>query len=187
MFKKIWDDPVWSKVIAGVILAIGAVITAYVLDWWATIGRWANKGWGFLFESTSIVNWLFVVMAGCSLLVVLLAITFCWSALLGNEKNPTRNWRDYRTDNLFGLRWRWQYSGGSIVSLYSCCPHCDYQVYAQDFSNDRFDPHIRFICDSCGQMLGDHRESLASVENKVGRFIDQKIRNDSWNIPVKST
>jgi hypothetical protein len=30
MFKKIWKDPVWSKVIAGIILAIGSLLVVWI-------------------------------------------------------------------------------------------------------------------------------------------------------------
>jgi len=41
MLKQYWNDPVWSKVIAGIILAVGALIGTYFLDWWPAIGRFA--------------------------------------------------------------------------------------------------------------------------------------------------
>ena len=33
-FKKLWHDPVWSKVIAGIFLALGALITAFFSERW---------------------------------------------------------------------------------------------------------------------------------------------------------
>ncbi len=37
MLKVIWNDPVWSKVIAGGILAAAAVLLTYFLNWWPFI------------------------------------------------------------------------------------------------------------------------------------------------------
>ena len=37
MLKVIWNDPVWSKVIAGGILAAVAALGAYLLNWWPII------------------------------------------------------------------------------------------------------------------------------------------------------
>ena len=37
--KALWRDPVWSKVIAGVILAALAAVGAYFLQWWPIIVR----------------------------------------------------------------------------------------------------------------------------------------------------
>lgn len=34
MLKKFWNDPVWSKVIASVIFAFGALLATYFLNWW---------------------------------------------------------------------------------------------------------------------------------------------------------
>jgi hypothetical protein len=42
MLKKAWDDPVWSKVIASVILAVGTLLITYFLNWWPAIGRFAQ-------------------------------------------------------------------------------------------------------------------------------------------------
>jgi hypothetical protein len=38
LMKALWHDPVWSKVIAGVILAVTAAVGAYLLQWWPIIG-----------------------------------------------------------------------------------------------------------------------------------------------------
>lgn len=52
MLKKIWHDPVWSKVIAGVILGIGTAAAVYFLDWWPRIIQSLSAALRFLGQRT---------------------------------------------------------------------------------------------------------------------------------------
>jgi hypothetical protein len=56
MLKKLWNDPVWSKVIAGVILSVIMAGLASFLNWWPTIGRFIKKVWEYIFSNTTIPN-----------------------------------------------------------------------------------------------------------------------------------
>ena len=58
MLRKIWHDPVWSKVIVGVVLSIGAATVAYFLDWWPRIIQSLTAAPRFLGQRTSVPNWL---------------------------------------------------------------------------------------------------------------------------------
>jgi hypothetical protein len=64
MLKKIWTDPVWSKVIANGIWAAGAVIVAaivaYVVGWGHSIAAAVSKIISLVAASTLIPNWLLV-------------------------------------------------------------------------------------------------------------------------------
>ena len=62
MLKKLWNDPVWSKVIAGAILAVGTLLGTYFLDWWPTIGRFAKDAYNFALSPTSLLNWIIGVL-----------------------------------------------------------------------------------------------------------------------------
>lgn len=181
--KKLWHDPVWSKVIAGVILAAGAAIGAYFLNWWSAIGTFFASAGDFARAPTSIPNWGLLILGLLSLPTVVLLSALAWQAVYPQKSTPL-SWRTYTTDIYFGLRWRWRYlDDGLIYDTHTFCPHCDFQVYAQDVSSYRFIDHIAFHCDSCGRHLGEFQESPASLENKTKRFIQQKIRNGSWLAP----
>jgi hypothetical protein len=177
MWSKLWNDPVWSKVIAGLILALGATIATYFLDWWPVFGRLASQGYAFALASTPTPHWLLLLLILLALPTVFLTAAIAWASTF-----PTPSWRDYTTDIFFGLRWRWRYfSDGGIDEPHTFCPHCDFQVFPQDVSAYRVVDHITFRCDSCGRHLAEFEESFASLENKIKRFIQQKIRNGTWS------
>lgn len=181
MVKKLWNDPVWSKVIAGVILAAGATIGAYFLNWWPNIGRFIKKGYELAFLSTNVPNWLLGLMSILSLPVILIAAALIWEKIHPKETKKGPEWLSYRSDIYFNLRWRWNYfEDGNIFDLHTFCPHCDFQVFPHNASSFRMIDRIGFRCDSCGRNLGEMDESPDSLQNKVKRFIQQKLRNGFW-------
>jgi hypothetical protein len=181
LFKKLWHDPVWSKVIAGVILAGGATAATSYFRWWDAVGRFVAQLWGYVVSRTPTPNWL---LAGLTLLAVptlLLVGRACSST------SPRSALAAYRTDLFFGLRWRWRYGeGGLPFDLYSFCPSCDYQVYAEHRSLYSAVPQIVFHCDNCGRDVAQLQEPLESLESKIRRLIQQRIRSDAWRSPTGS-
>jgi hypothetical protein len=92
----------------------------------------------------------------------------------------------YTTDTFYGLRWRWSYTSdgtGTPVYLASFCPHCDYEVAPEDTSGFRAMFAIMYNCYGCERPGGTFEESAGSLHNKVGRFIQQKLRNGTWVTP----
>lgn len=180
--KKVWTDPVWSKVIATGILVPLSAIAAYLLNWWPVIKPYGEACYKFALASSIIPNWI-------SFLVVLLAIptVIVWGIALSQKLVPrgstSPSWKSYLSDAFVGLRWRWKYYNdeGGIYDLHSFCPHCDFQVYPQNASAYSAIDRIGFYCDSCHKSLGEHDESYDSLESKINRFIHQKIRNGSWD------
>lgn len=179
---KIWHDPVWSKVIAGFILAVGAIAASYFFDWWPMIGELVAQCYAFVLASTYVPNWLLFILG---LLILPLGIIFgviVWQKVF-TPQAIAPSWQNYTTDFFFGLRWRWTYGGGGqIHDVHTFCPHCDFQVYPQDVSSYRFIDHIAFHCESCNRRLGEFQESFGSLESKTKRFIQQKLRNGTWSI-----
>lgn len=174
MLKKIWHDPVWSKVIAGVALAALAVIGAYFLDWWPAMTQWLGAGVRLLGRSSSVPNWLLGLLVLLALPAVVVGATLL-AARRGDD------WRSYTTDNFYGLRWRWHYIGDGIPDrLATFCPNCDFQVFAQDASSFRSVPRIAYHCDGCDSQLATFDEPDVSLHHKVERLIQQKLRNDTW-------
>jgi hypothetical protein len=180
MLKKLWHDPVWSKVIAGVILAVSATVATYFLHWWPAIGEFISQCFTFAMASSTTPNWLLFVLGLLALpMVILLGAIVREKIFPPQPSSPS--WRSYTTDFFFGLRWRWTYgSRGEIYNAHTFCPNCDFQVFARDVSSYRVIDHIAFHCESCGRHLGEFQESFASLESKTERFIQQKIRNGSW-------
>lgn len=179
MLKSLWKDPVWAAVIATSITAAAGALGTYLLGLWPAIATLVVSGWMLLLAQTSVSNWVLVLLAVSGLPALLLVLALAWSLLPNSSANQT-SWENYRTDAFFGLRWRWRYVGGAIDRLNTFCPHCDYQVYPQRASAYQAIDRIAFQCDSCERQLGTFDESFANLESKAERFIQQKLRNDSW-------
>jgi hypothetical protein len=178
--KGLWNDPVMSSVIAGAILGIGALVGSYFLNWWPSIGHFASDAYDFVFSLTTLPNWLIGVLALFAIATIAVLCVLIWQKISHSTSNVI-DWRNYKTDNFLGLRWRWSYfKDGGIYEMHTFCPNCDFQVYAEDASAYRAVDRISFHCDSCGQRLGEFNESYASLESKVKRLVQQKIRNGSW-------
>lgn len=181
MIKKIWSDPVWSKVIAAGILTAVATAGSYFLNWWPSIGAAIKKCYEFFLLTTNVENWLLALICLLCLPTLIFLFAFIWNAVRGQETSTGPNWRTYTTDLYFGLRWRWKYfDDGGIYDVHTFCPHCDFQVFPKNASAYRIIDRIGFHCDSCNRILGEMDESWDSLENKVKRFIQQKLRNGSW-------
>jgi hypothetical protein len=166
MLKKLWNDPVWSRVIASVIFVVGATIVTYFRK---TIGRFIKRILEFIFSTTAVPNWLIGLLCLLSLLAILIICAFIWDRFHPSQTKELA-WSKYTSDIFFGLRWRWSYSIYSGISnLCSFCPDCDYQIYQYDS-----------CCDSCGKRFDQPYESRDTIEGKVERLIQQKLRNGTW-------
>lgn len=126
MWKSIWNDPVWSKVISAAILAAAAALGTYFLDWWPVMGRYLSEGIAFSAAKSLIPNWLTAVLGLLAIPTLLLLLALAWQ-LLRPEKPSAADWEAYTSDNFFGLLWRWRYIGQSMSEMHTFCPHCDFQ------------------------------------------------------------
>lgn len=180
--KDIWSDPVWSKVIAGAILAVAGVIITYFLDWWPAIGVATSGLFTYLGESSSIPNWIIGVGATCSLLVAFVVAAIIWQIIFPSATDSEPSSRTYISDQFYGLRWHWQYSSsGDIYPLYPCCANCDYQVQPENVSGYSAVLQIQYRCDLCGKEVGPFDIDPDQIENRVERMIQQKLRTGSWH------
>lgn len=121
MLKKVWNDPVWSAVLATVIVTVGGAIGTYLFGLWPTITAAISKAFGYLSQSSSIPNWLLLVISISALPTVLFIIALAWHRLRPNDAEQTgeshANWRTYTNDTFYGLQWRWNYYGGKVSGL----------------------------------------------------------------------
>ena len=169
--------------IAGAILAGVAAAGAYIFGWWPSGVRqgiaWA---WAFLRSTSPVPHWLLALLVLLAAPAVLLALFLLWELVVPKNKAPDRpDWYLYTTDCFFGLRWRWSYgAGGHVQNLVHFCPHCDFQVYPYKASPFAALDGTTFRCDSCGRNLGTVEETPSLLEDKVIRFIHQKLRTRTW-------
>ena len=179
-FKRLWHDPVWSKVFASGILSLmgGAVL----LFGWATdrLSPWIEWSYNQLTRS-SIPNWIVIALA----IIFLVSLVKCLSTLgrlLSEKPAPaTFAWSPYRTDVYQGIKWRWDYTPqGVIINLRSYCPHCDYRVLPRSISPYRIDPRMGFHCEDCKRRLGEFDGYVRDLESVVIRWVEKRIRNNLW-------
>lgn len=175
--KEIWRDPVWSKVIATGIIAVAV----YFFPWWKLVIQQANIFLMFLLQSSEISNWLFMLLALCATLVAIILIALLWQIIM--PKNSILSWKEsYFQDNFFNILWRWSYDyKGQPDRIFTFCPDCDFQIYAQNSSYFDTVPHTLFHCECCNKTLYEFQGRYDELENKVIRFLQQKVRNGSWN------
>lgn len=182
MIKKVWNDPVWSKVIATAIVAVVGVVASFAWGWWPPIGRTIAQAYDYLGSSTEVSNWLILVLALLALFAVAFISVLVWIRFAPTTADaPT--WKDYTKDEFFGLKWRWRYrADDTIGDICTFCPICDFQVFprpARPYPNNQ-GSSITYDCDGCGEHLADVAEDPNALENKVERSIQQKIRAGTW-------
>jgi hypothetical protein len=180
MLKKLWHDPVWSKVIAaGIVALLGAVWLAHRQNWLPAIWNvpslvWHRftVTWAYLLGTTPVRRWWYG-------LLLFLATFFFVILIYRGKENRLRNsvWthRSYRTDNFYGVKWQWDYNGTEITNLITLCPPCKYQMVPIEISSDQ----VLFRCDFCKQEYFI-RESWLLLRSIVPRLIHQKLRAGTY-------
>jgi hypothetical protein len=185
VFKKVWHDPVGSKVIGSAIYAAvagAAVWLAYRLHWlpgWMTRTAatvWRNA-WAFLLASSAVQHWLLILLVLLSVPTILLAAYLAWT-LIFPEKATGPDWTSYTTDSFGGLLWRWRYANGDIDRLLSFCPVCDLQLFPD--STSTLADRISFHCESCGETIATHQGPYRYFEGTIKRLIQRKLRTEKW-------
>jgi hypothetical protein len=165
LLKRLWADPVWSKVISSLILAIPA---GALIRWWSHCVTTVVAGWEFLIETTLVANWLLITLALGTLGFIIIVII----AFTENRSTPSLSWTAYVLDTFDDIRWRWRYGvDGAIHDVCPFCPRCDMQI------NPHMLPYLNeyrtiFRCDSCGferQIDG----GLHEIEHLIKRYIQK--------------
>jgi hypothetical protein len=127
VIKKIWNDPVWSKVIAASI--IGAAGLAYSTKWWPVwisqrlAGLW-RYSWAYSLSPSGAPHWLLILLILLAVPTIILAAAMTWTLGFPRKNVASRAVQSsreipYTSDSFEGLRWRWQCAGGEITDLCS--------------------------------------------------------------------
>lgn len=179
MLKRLWKDPVWSAVIAAAVLAAAGAVGTYLLDLWPVISQFFASLARTAGEPSQLPTWLFWLVTAFAIPTVVALVALMWSVVRPAESMAT--WRTYTEDFFLGLRWRWKYfDDGGLRDVVPFCPHCDFQVFPHHASSFVAVERIGFHCDSCGRDLPTFEESYESLESKIHRFIQQRLRRGSW-------
>ncbi|MCK4841526.1 MAG: hypothetical protein KAT04_06545 [Methylococcales bacterium] len=171
-----------ATVVGGILLSFWKPfkdIIVSVFSWsWGVI----ESIWLWLSSSHEIYGWLLLVLA-------LMSIATCVQLLsLMFKKDQEGHLTLYKSDNLFGAKWHWQYNAGDISNLWCLCPSCNGELVYSDFIPNRYDythdnleAKTDFICENCGAtkctLKGDKDYALSSVKREIRR----KIRNNEWS------
>lgn len=174
--KKIWKDPVWG----GLIVAGLSSLYIFVFGDWANVFAAVKAGWAYLTSTVGVPLWA-VVLAS----LWIIGTTFTLIAIRFSTVNEVaaNDWSSYRTDKFLGLRWRWKLHGGNPDSLTAFCTACDYQLDPVRESPFDVIDSVRLHCDQCGVTSRRFNESFHSLEHRVAKLIQQKLRNGTWREP----
>jgi hypothetical protein len=180
LIKKIWHDPVWSKVVATIFVGIAG----YLLDLLEILIQTGKSVFAWLIRSSEISNWIFLITLLCTFIVITFLLVTIWQSLRLNVASD--DWKKhYCEDVLNDVLWRWSYLySGQIDKLHSFCPECDFQVYESSGGAFNAVPHTIIKCDnpSCSKnILCDFQGDSDEFKSFILRSIQQKIRTGNWS------
>ena len=98
-------------------------------------------------------------------------------ALQGGIKHPVKEhpFIEYVEDMVDGVRWRWKWSGKTIVDLWGFCPVCDAQlVYSETIMG------TRLICERCPS------DGTVAPRGERGRVVTTVLGGD-WQYALAAT
>jgi len=117
MLKKLWNDPVWSKVIAAAIIGLAGIAFVSYRHWWSVIWHWITDLHAYLVSTTPIRHWVLGLLVLLAVLFVLLIIGLSATAF-GAKSEPYSKLVSLAPDWAF-YTW-WKYEGPDIDSR--CVP-----------------------------------------------------------------
>jgi hypothetical protein len=182
---KIWGDPVWSKVIAGAILAGGALALTYFLDLWPTIWQWVCTASGALVallgKQLLLPYWLVGLALFPILIFVGLAVLFVAGLGKSDDKPaPAKTWRDFTVGEFEGLRWRWRLTASQgVVGLTPFCVACDFEG-RPELGTYGGDLCTTFECQVCHHRAPRFDGAPSQLEDKVVRHVQHRLRTGAW-------
>jgi hypothetical protein len=174
--KPIWGDPVWSKVISWAIIALLVLLGSYWVGAWPTIENHFRPLTSYAAGSSSIPNWI-ILIGAISFLFTVAAITkHLWLRF-----SPP-GWKDYTSDEILGINWRWRWDNNAIAGLIAFCPTCDMEVsgYTPEYTEFQTD----FYCDRCNRSLQTLNMEPQYIADRVIREIERKVRTGEWRAAV---
>jgi hypothetical protein len=174
-FEGKWNDPVWSKVIAGTILAILTAIWVTVSHDWHVVGAWITSTWNWVKVGGNLPGWaqLLLYLGSAGFIYLVIVIVLAARRAAQNRIKPEIKF--------MGLIWRWQIRRRSdrdeMVSVIAFCPECEMQIHptrVRDVPRN----HTKFICDRCQgrpERL-DFEGEPEEVEDRVIREAQRQLR-----------
>lgn len=181
MLRKLWHDPVWSKVIAATLITVVISAGGYVLGLMPLVKVVLSSIWSFVISQTSVPNWLIAVFS-VPILVLIFGVVSAGVTGLKKTDDDVTTWESYRSDSFYSLNWSWEYSkSGKISKLYTLCPACSYQILPHQVAGPNYYSHyIEYKCDECGYKVKTFKEEYDTLLSKIERKIQRNIRTGDW-------
>ena len=158
---------------------LGSIILVFLTP--LSILKMIGWMWSLVISTYPIPGWALLVSSP----FVIASLVRVWSLFVASEKDMP-GFHEYMEDNLFHLKWRWQWANGRIANLNFFCPVCDNQIVeSMRFDNPREHGSFthRFRCDRCDEMrgaVGGVGYEVQSALDKVTREIQRRIRTGEY-------
>jgi hypothetical protein len=178
MLKKIWADPVWSKVISVAILGLIGVLYTSIQGLWPKIFEFFQQCVLLARSSSQVPNWFLLIL--CIIAVMYIAKigrAVIYRCML-KEKEEESALKSYTQDLIFDIFWRWTNVNGLFTGLKPYCSKCDYELTPNTIVS--LGTHTHFSCDHCKCVVAKFEMSLDDISRRVYREIERKFRTGLW-------
>jgi len=187
MIKKIWKDPVWSKLIVLLFVALAGVISNHYIDWWNSCKSFISNFYIYLRETSEIQNWILILVSLIASLFILLILMKLLYKIFVKKQEEKPSYQNYLSDTFFNIKWHWKQDVWGmgvepIYDMYTLCSNCEYQIYPQE-KLDAYNPGkytVSFYCEHCNTTYKDIPFSFNELKHKVILKIQHKLRTGTW-------
>lgn len=172
--------PLWSAVIAGLILSGMGWLWLERDWWWPSIATHAGFAWNFLFRTAELPYWLVALLLIPATLVVFVVVLAVVESRKTVERPPSSD--DYTTDVFFNIRWRWNYRSYDLRPI-AYCTACGVQLRPANVGGFAAAPRTQFACTDavgCGANLHTFESDLQTVEEDVARLVQRNLNTGRW-------
>jgi len=176
MIKALWNDPVWSKVIATVLIGVFTLIGTLLLGLWPLLISALLGAWNWIISDIKLPLWFFMLLLG--------AAGFLFLAIFSNalenyrlKHKDTPPWKDYTSEHFFGARFEWQWSHNNTPkNLLPLCLQCDAIMTKYDTSAYMVSPTLQLICENCGYKGVEIEGTETDLNRKILIQVELRMR-----------
>jgi hypothetical protein len=173
------SHPIRTAVVSTVIATVAVAVLAELWPPVKTAIAWCwsqvKSFYGLLTAEHPAPGWLLALLS-----LLALATLVRWTlVLLRRKEDGPPEFQSYRTDHLYGAKWRWSWQGREVTNLWCFCPSCDSELVYDDSScRDvlrREEPRTDFFCEHCGHTQvasikgGNRGYALSAITREIRR------------------
>lgn len=164
----------WNLSIRHWIYLVTSTAAGGLLVTWIANGAplsWLEWTWSVITMPVTIPLWLLLLGGGiCVLLFPLSGMFYEVAFCEGDDENREPEWKKYREDLIFGIKWRWGFRNDRLYtpSLQPYCPNCEHDLKMDDWH-----------CPNCDFQKNPERElgkPLSSGETLHNRVVREVLR-----------